>query len=675
MDLFISSNYNVTDEKWSIVVKYGDTIKAVSLERITRIKYFPAGSFFGKKNYYSIFMDALGGIIKDIDLKKIENIFVLNFPFPLESLFINKKIQYSEIRDHHLLHAYSAFYASGFSESAVLIMDGAGYEESYDKEICYSIWRFNNGEVKNEFIGEIKKKDFKLGIGFLYALHTLIFKIGEGAIMGLSSYGDATYYDDIELFGGDFLLSDTYTKFFEKYKTSGGNLEDLTKIMHEIYGIEKQNKESLNHSHLKHVAAKIQSTTQEVILELAQKVKELAKSDNLCIAGGVGLNILGNTAILNRKLFKDIFIQPASDDSGLSLGGVYYLERKYSKNLINKKIHSYGIGREYDNKKIEEVLCKYQSFLKYTREKNIISTTNNLLVKKKIIGFFQGGSEFGPRSLGFRSILARPDSLSVRNRINKIKNREYWRPLAPVILEEELDNYFLTETFSPFMLLNGKIKTKKFSQLIGVSHCDTTARYQTVSLENNPFLYGLLREFYKETDIPVLINTSLNNHNEPIVETIDDAVKMFLSTELDKMIIGDFLLSKDKVYNEFEFSKTKEYNKFFNSDMRVKQGVGRLIFVGMNDDFESSFHLGKIYFENKSVKMSLSLVQESVIGNNKNILVNFESRVDRGLQEGIMRNVFASKDKISKLLLFYYNDFINEHDIRDIIVTVNNFIL
>jgi hypothetical protein len=225
------------------------------------------------------------------------------------------------------------------------------------------------------------------------------------------------------------------------------------------------------------------------------------------------------------------------------------------------------------------------------------------------------------------------------------------------------------------MLLNGKIKTKKFSQLIWVSHCDTTARYQTVSLENNPFLYGLLREFYKETDIPVLINTSLNNHNEPIVETIDDAVKMFLSTELDKMIIWDFLLSKDKVYNEFEFSKTKEYNKFFNSDMRVKQGVGRLIFVWMNDDFESSFHLWKIYFENKSVKMSLSLVQESVIWNNKNILVNFESRVDRGLQEWIMRNVFASKDKISKLLLFYYNDFINEHDIRDIIVTVNNFIL
>ena len=664
----------MTDEKWSIVVKYGDTIKAVSLERITRIKYFPAGSFFWKKNYYGIFMNALEWIIKDIDPGKIESVFVLNFPFPLESIFVDKKIKYLELNDHHLLHAYSTFFSSWFKDAAVLVVDGAWYEQRVDKEVCYSIWRCDTKEIKNMFFWEVQKKDFKLGIGYLYALHTILLGIWEWAIMWLSSYWNPWIYKDVHLLWKDFLLNDTYTKIFQKYEHNWENLKDLKKTLSEIYSIKNWNNKNLNHSRLRHVAAKIQQTTQEVILDLAQKARQMTWCNNICIAGWVGLNILANTSISESKIFEKIFIQPASDDSWLSLGWIHYLTHLFQQTK-NKELYSYWLWPRYSQEEIKMVLNKYKRYLKYTKVKDMYWSISDLLADKKIVWFFQWWSEFWPRSLGFRSILARPDSLSIRNKINKIKHREYWRPLAPVILQEELDNYFLTKISSPFMLLNGKIKIERFSHLIWVSHCDATARYQTVNHENNPFLYRLLGEFHKKTGIPVLINTSLNNHDEPIVETVDDAVKMFLSTEIDYMAVGDFILSKKNVYNRFKFQKRTEYQKYFNRDKRIKQKLKELLLKWEKQDTKSSFYLWKVYFQNKMVKMSLSLVQESVIWNNKNILLNFESKVDEKLRENVIKNIFTNKNSISKLLLLYYNDFINENDIKDIIVRDNNFTL
>lgn len=673
MNLLISTNYNISEEKWSISLKYWDIIKSVSLERITRIKYFPSWEFFWRKNYYKIFILWVQKLIKWLDLESLDEIITLNFPFSLELLFVWKKIKYLECKEHHLLHAFSSFYSSWFSESIVLIIDWAWFEEKYNKEICYSIWKFSKDSYENLYIWEIEKSKFKLWIWYIYALHTLIFWIGEWAIMWLSSYGNPDFYKNIDLFWEDFFLKDKYREIFKKHQNNWWNLNDLKNAICEIYWIKDReiDKDFINNNY-KNIASRLQYCTENVILNLSKKAKDLSWSDNLCIAWWVWLNIIWNTLILKENIFKNIFVEPASDDSWLSLWWIYYLQSLDKKNK-SIKLESYWLWQEYDNSQIVLDLNKYKDYLSYKKCDDIYSIATEKLANSKIIWFFQWWSELWPRALGFRSILARPDSLKIRNKINKIKNREYWRPLAPVILEDELENYFKTKFISPFMLFNSEIKKDKFSKMIWISHVDFSARYQTLNSKNNPFLHKLLTKFNKTTNIPILVNTSFNQHNEPIVETPREAIEMFLSTELDYLIIWDFIVSKEKIFSEFTFSEEKSYWKLFNRDDRILEKLNNYILKEINFIYRRSFKKWKIEFENDKDKFSISLVEFNVIWNKKNILLNFETKINREEKEKIIKNLKINKNFISKLLLTYYNDFIEENNVVDIIIENNNF--
>ncbi len=673
MDLLISSNYNITDEKWSIVIKYWSDIKAVTLERIARIKYFPNSDFFWRKNYYKTFILWIKKLIKWININQVNKIIVLNFPFSLDSIFPEKEILYNDIRDHHLLHAFSTFYSSWFDSSAVLIVDWAWYEQSCNKEICYSIWKFDKNTFENLYIWEIKKSDFKFGIWYIYALHSLALKIWEWAIMWLSSYWNKSFYGKIDLFGEDFLLKDNYIQFFDKYKNSWNGLEDITSIIYEIYWINKNTeieKNKLNNTDFRHIAKTIQSETEKVILELSKKAKKLSWLENLCIAGWVGLNILANTVVLENKIFDNLFIQPASDDTGLSLWWIYYLENIYwNTSLV--KLESYWIWEEYSDFEIKNILSKYDDYLEYKKSNDIYNYVALLLSKSKIIWLFQWWSEFWPRALGFRSILARTDSIKIRNKINNIKNREYWRPLAPVLLEEHLSNYFCTNKVSPFMMFNSKIKVDKFSELVWVSHVDFSARYQTLNSNNNPFLYKVLQEFYQISGIPILINTSFNQHNEPIIESPKEAIEMFLSTDLDYLVMWNYVVSKKKKYDKYIFSLNNEYCKFFNNDSRILSKLGEIIFN--TDNYKWLFLNWFIEFEKDNYKFTLSLIEYNIIWNKKKLLINFITKIGDNEKKYIMNNIKINKDIISKLLLLYYNDFIEVENVVEIIYDNNNF--
>jgi len=672
MNLLISTNYNISEEKWSILIKYWDTIKAVTLERITRLKYFPSWEFFWRKNYYKIFLNWVKKLIKWLNVDEIGEIVTLNFPFSLETLFKNKEIKYIECKEHHLLHAFSTFYSSWYEESSVLVIDWAWYEEKYKKEICYSIWKFDKKWYKNLYLWEIKKDKYKLWIWYIYALHTLLFKIWEWAIMWLSSYWDKKIHKEIDLFWEDYFLKENYRDIFKENENRWNNFQDLEKIIKEIYWIKDEiiDKDFI-HKNYKDIAARLQYCTENVILNLAKKSIELSKSKNLCIAWWVWLNIIWNTLIYEKNITENIFVEPACDDSWLSLGWIYYLQH-INKDIKINNIQSYWLWEEFDNNEIEKDLIKYKKYLKYEKKEDIFLYTAKLLSEWKIIWFFQWWWELWPRALWFRSILARPDSVRIRNKINEIKKREYWRPLAPVILEEELEKYFKTSLISPFMLFNAKIRKKMFKNMLWVSHVDFTARYQTLNKFNNKYLYNLLQKFYKITDIPILINTSFNQHNEPIVETPKEAIEMFLSTKLDYLVLWDYLVSKQKVFKEFVFSKEKSYEKLFNYNKVILEKLNTIILKDIKP-YNNYFEKWKIYYKNDKDKFSIYLTEYNVIWNKKNILINFESKLDKKEEEKIIENIINNKKQISKLLVIYYNDFLNDEDVLKINISYNNF--
>ncbi len=665
MKLLISSNYNISDEKWSIVACCNSKTKAITLERITKIKYFPKWAFFWKKNYFKLFIFWLNKIIKEFPIEKINNIYILNFPIKLEKIFPNKNIYYYNFYDHHLLHAYSTFYPSNFKKSAILIIDWAWYEKSKWKEICYSIRKHNWNNIENLFYWEIDKKNLKLWIWYIYALHILLLKMWEWSIMWLSSYWNKNKYKKIDLFWRNYLLKNKYIKYFKEFKIQ--NFETIEKSLKKIYKIKKNN---LKFNDLKHIAARLQFLVEEVIISLAKEAKKLTWYNNLCIAWWVWLNILANTKILDKKIFKNIFVQPACDDSWLSLWWIYYLNKKIeNKEKINLK--SYWLWEIFSNKKIEKILKEYNIYIKYKKVKDIYKETTKLLIKKKIIWWFQWWSEFWPRALWFRSILARSDSLSIRNKINKIKKREHWRPIAPMIIEEKLNDYFHTSLPSAYMLFNAKIKKKNFPKMIGVSHSDFSARYQTVNKKNNPYIYKLLSKFYKESSIPILINTSLNQRNEPIIETPNDAIKMFIATELDNLIIWDFIVSKKKKDEKLAFAREDSYSKLFNEDKNKLKEIKDIISKNINLKLENKYKNWKIIFKGKNIKFSISLIENNIIWNKKKILLNFET-IKEIMKEKIIKNLENNINKIWLILLYYYNDFIYTDDITGIIINNNN---
>ena len=487
-----------------------------------------------------------------------------------------KKIYFSE---HHLSHAASAFFPSPFNEAIVLTADGVGE------------WATTTVAIGASKDLSIKKEiHFPHSLGLLYSAFTYYtgFKVnsGEYKLMGLAPYGEPKYIDliknnliDIKK-DGSFKLAQEFFDYATGLKMTSNKFDKLFK-----QSPRDSKKEKLTQFHMD-VAASIQKVTEEVMIKMARSLREEFNIKNLCLAGGVALNCVANGKILEKKIFDNIWIQPAAGDAGGSLGAalaIWYLELKQERKISNNDMKGSYLGPSFSQKEIENELKNLNANFEVLGENELIEKTAESLSLGDAIGWFQGRMEFGPRALGGRSILGDPRSPSMQKNLNlKVKYRESFRPFAPSVLREDIDKWFKLNADSPYMLLvaevleNKKIQmTNEEKKLFGieklnikrsdipaVTHVDYSARIQTVHEETNPLYYSLIKKFKEKTNCPVLINTSFNVRGEPIVNTPKDAFNCFMGTEMDKLVIGNCFLSKK---NQDQNLK-KDYKNQFELD-------------------------------------------------------------------------------------------------------------
>ena len=449
--------------------------------------------------------------------------------------------------EHHISHAASAFLVSPFEEAAIITTDGVG---EWDTTTC-GVGRGNEIHLK-------KSIDFPHSLGLFYSAFTyyLGFRVNsaEYKVMGLAPYGEPRFYDSImkELIN---VADDGSFRMNMKYFTYEHGLTMTGKRFAQFFGEPVRQPESKLTQFHKDVAASLQKVTDTIIVKMAQHMEKETRMKYLCLAGGVALNCVSNSRILEHTGFKDVFVQPAAGDAGGSVGAAYYV---YNTLLGNTRIYSMDhvfLGPEFSGERIETLLKqKNIPFNKFDREK-LLQETAKLLIKQKVIGWFQGRMEFGPRALGNRSIIAdarNPKNQSIVNL--KIKFRESFRPFAPTILEERTKEYFEFDRPSPYMLFVANVRPDKRT-IPAVTHVDASARLQTISRSQNPLYYDLISEFDRQSGCPVIINTSFNVRWEPIVCTPEDAWRCFMRTEMDVLVMGNYIIEKEKLGSYKEEAK------------------------------------------------------------------------------------------------------------------------
>ena len=472
-----------------------------------------------------------------------------------------KKILFSE---HHLSHAASAFYPSPFNEAIVLTADGVGEWATTTVAVC----RDNKIEIKKEL-------HFPHSLGLLYSAFTYYtgFKVnsGEYKLMGLAPYGEPKYVDKI-LNNLIDLKDDGSFMLDQKYFNYATGLTMTNKKFDKLFGSKprKPEKDKITQFHMD-IAASIQKVTEKIMIMLTKSLNKEYGISNLCLAGGVALNCVANGKIVEENIFKKIWVQPASGDAGGSLGAALAfwhidLDNKREDAKIDKMKGSY-LGNEFTNDQIKQKFDEIGAVYEFYDDDVLINKVAGDLVDGKAVGWFQGRMEFGPRALGNRSIIGDPRSETMQKNLNlKVKFRESFRPFAPSILLEDLNEWFELDQESPYMLLVSKVKKDKSiemndaqkklfgiellnikkSQIPAVTHVDYSARIQTVTRDNNKKYYELLKKFKEKTNCPVLVNTSFNIRSEPIVNTPEDAFKCFMGTDLDILVTENYYLKKNK---------------------------------------------------------------------------------------------------------------------------------
>jgi carbamoyltransferase len=484
---------------------------------------------------------------------------------------LNKKDADIHFTTHHESHVASAFFPSPFKDAAIITIDGVGEWDTLT---------ISHG-IDNDF-QILKRIAFPHSLGLLYSAFTYFtgFKVnsGEYKLMGLAPYGEPKYRDIIlkELID---LKDDGSFRLNLKYFNYHVGLTMTNRKFEKLFGVKKRPPESKIRQIDMDLAASVQLVLEEIIEKIVRHTKELVNSENLCLAGGVALNCVANGKILKKQIFKNIWIQPAAGDAGGALGAVHYMWFKYKKNkrTVNGMDDQKGsfLGPSYPNDEIKNFLekqnIKYVEYSKDEMSKKVAS----LIKEQKIIGFFQGKMEFGPRALGSRSIIGDSRSEEMQTKMNlKIKFRESFRPFAPSLLEENVNEYFDFDAPSPYMLLvydvnndkkekiSDKDKQKKGldklaikrSDIPAITHVDYSARVHTVNKDINPYYYSVINEFYKQTGCPVIINTSFNVRGEPIVNNPEDAYRCFMRTNMDYLVLENFLVEKQ----ETDFINTDE---------------------------------------------------------------------------------------------------------------------
>ena len=536
--------------------------------------------------YYAIAPKGLLSFIKSMPIWTKEKIFFRKLLKDnlkeIDRNFNSKKanILFSE---HHLSHAASSFYVSNYQESAILTIDGVG-------EWCTASIGIGRGEK----IEILKELFFPHSLGLLYSAFTyyLGFRVnsGEYKLMGLAPYGNPEAKEtisfvkkikqeivDIKEDGSIFLHQ-------EYFRYSTGNRMINSRKFESLFGMPvRKEEEDLRQSHC-NLAYAIQQVTEEIVILLAKEAKRITNSDNLCLSGGVALNCVANGKIHDLKLFKNIYIQPASGDAGgamgcaLAVNHMYFGEKRNFSDSFDLMQGGY-LGPYYCDKEIHHINKRYDAVTqKFENFDKLSQRIAKLLAEGYVIGWFQGRSEFGPRALGNRSILADPRNLEMQKKLNlKIKYRESFRPFAPSVLEEDYSNFFEGELTSPYMLMVKNVQQKiraevpenydnlnykkklytERSKLQSITHVDFSARIQTVSKETNPKYWHLINEFKKITGVGVLVNTSFNVRGEPIVNSPEDAFKCFMSTEMDYLVINNYFYQKDKQTGKIEKTEFK----------------------------------------------------------------------------------------------------------------------
>jgi len=422
--------------------------------------------------------------------------------------------------EHHLSHAASAYLPSPFHEAAVMTLDGRGEiaTTTYNVGLNNKMTRID--EVKLPHSLGLLYEEVTTYLGFLHSSD-------EYKVMALASYGKPEFLKD----------------FREMISLKGaGQYTVHNQSFVERFGPARLREDEFTPHHF-NIAHSLQIALEETVLELTDWLQQQTKQDNLCIAGGVGLNCVLNARIRDRGTFKNIWVQPAAGDSGTALGAAMWVDQQQRRNEEKSFVmnHAYW-GPEYTDASIEQFL-KWAK-VPYRKLENIAEQTADILAEDKIIGWFQGKMEFGPRALGSRSILASPIHPEMQQRLNEVKDREDFRPVAPVVLEEDAGEWFKGASVSPYMLFVYDVLEDKAARIPAVKHIDGTARIQTINEQQHPEYYRLLKAFKARTGVPVLVNTSFNTLGKPIVCSPRDAIACFWTSPFDALIIGSFLISK-----------------------------------------------------------------------------------------------------------------------------------
>lgn len=452
---------------------------------------------------------------------------------------LKEKIGYKEdvlFIDHHTSHAASAFFPSPFEEAAILTVDGAG---EWKTTALY--------KGKGNKITPLKEIRFPDSLGLLYSTITayLGFMVNndEFKVMGLAAYGGPeSYYEEFRKLID--IKKDGSFKLDQKYFSYQGESKMWSRELESLLGPPKEPEEELTQRHMD-IAATLQKITEEVMLKTAEHLYEITELPNLCIAGGVGLNCVVNGKLRRKSPFERIWIQPAAGDSGGALGCATYVWSQVLDNSRKYTMDHVFLGPSFSDKEIKSFLEENNiPYEEYSYNK-LIEKVAKILSEDKIVSWFQGRMEWGPRALGNRCILANPSNPDMRDIINeRVKHRGRFRPFAPSVLEEKADEWFEISYPSPFMIVAFSTKEDKQEVIPSVIHVDGTSRIQTVSKERNKLYYNLIKEFEKKTGVPILLNTSLNDHGEPIVCTPEDAYDCFKRIGTDYLVMGKFLINK-----------------------------------------------------------------------------------------------------------------------------------
>lgn len=525
----------------AVLLEDGRIVAAAEEERFLKIKHAPRMIPYNAINYVlkekgilpsdvdAIAISWDGPHSKDEISNAVKKGHFVNHPTNLEHEFWNESViketalmnliksKFKNAKTffvrHHIAHASSACFVSGFDESLFITIDGRGEYESG----LMGIYRKGEMEI-------IRKLDLDESLGDMYASFTNIIGFKghseEGKIMGLAPYGNIIdSLLDIANVNGEGKIEINWNKFGSIPNNFSGS--DPTQ------------------DERKNLAATAQFILEKCVLSIIKQLTEVSKKSNICLAGGCALNIDMNGAILSSGLVNNIFVQPGSHDAGCALGAALYVHKQFSSKKPEKMSHAY-LGPSIDDEKTKNTLDNLG--IKYSIMEDTASDIADLISKNKIIGWMQGRMEFGPRALGARSLLANPTDKKMWEKVNKVKGREYWRPLAPSVIEDESTKFFDMKVESPFMLLKFNVIEEKIKEIPAVVHVDKSARPQTVSKHSNNLYWKLLKEFKKISGVPVLINTSLNPKGEPIVNEIEDGLRLLFSSDIDYLCMGKYLV-------------------------------------------------------------------------------------------------------------------------------------